>query len=261
MKHRIVPGLMVIIFMVLVAGSVSAKSKSSYYQVTVYHFKTSGQENIIDGYLSNALVPAMHRKGFSNIGVFKAMTNDTAADKLIYVLQPFKNLQQLTSITHELLHDQQYLQAGNTYMSGDNKNPPYSRMETIVLRSFELAPTMVIPKLTAPKSDHIYELRSYESATEKLYHNKVQMFNQGGEVPLFARLNFNAVFYGEVIAGSHMPNLMYMTSFENKADREEHWKNFSADTEWKNLSALPEYQNNVSHIDITFLKATDYSDF
>jgi hypothetical protein len=36
----------------------------------------------------------------------------------------------------------------------------------------------------------------------------------GGEVPLFVRLGFNAVFYGEVIVGSHMPNLMYMTTFE-----------------------------------------------
>jgi len=78
---------------------------------------------------------------------------------------------------------------------------------------------------------------------------------------LFKRLNFNAIFYSEVVAGSKMPNLMYMTSFENRADREDHWKNFVNDPYWKKLSALPEYQNNVSHIDITFLYPTDYSDF
>jgi hypothetical protein len=58
-----------------------------------------------------------------------------------------------------------------------------------------------------------------------------------------------------------MPNLMYMTSFENKEARDMHWKSFSADPEWKKLSALPEYQHNVSHIDITFLRPTLYSDF
>ena len=32
-----------------------------------------------------------------------------------------------------------------------------------------------------------------------------------------------------------MPNLMYMTSFENKAARDEHWKTFGSDPEWKKL--------------------------
>jgi hypothetical protein len=45
------------------------------------------------------------------------------------------------------------------------------------------------------------------------------MFNEGGEIELFKRLNFNAVFYASVISGSRMPNLMYMTSYESKADR------------------------------------------
>jgi hypothetical protein len=87
------------------------------------------------------------------------------------------------------------------------------------------------------------------------------MFNEGGEVALFKRLNFNAVFYGDVIAGSRMPNLMYMTSFENMTERDAHWKTFSDDPEWKALSSRTEYQNNVSKIDINLLRATDYSDF
>ena len=120
---------------------------------------------------------------------------------------------------------------------------------------------MKLPKLTAAKNERVYELRSYESATEKIFANKVYMFNEGGEIDLFKRLNFNAVFYAEVIAGSHMPNLMYMTSFENKTDREAHWKNFVDSPEWKKLSTLPEYQNNVSHIDIMLLQPMEYSDF
>ena len=134
-------------------------------------------------------------------------------------------------------------------------------MENIVLHAFELAPKMNVPNLTSPKSDHVYELRSYESGTEKLYRNKVQMFNQGGEVKLFDRLKFNAVFYAEVIAGSHMPNLMYMTSFENMQERDAHWKTFGTDPEWKQLSGLPQYQKNVSKADIMLLRAADYSDY
>lgn len=87
------------------------------------------------------------------------------------------------------------------------------------------------------------------------------MFNEGGEIGIFSRLNFNPVFYAEVIAGSRMPNLMYMTSFENKEDRDAHWKSFSADADWKKLSAMPEYQHNVSRSEIRFLRSTPYSDY
>ena len=58
-----------------------------------------------------------------------------------------------------------------------------------------------------------------------------------------------------------MPNLMYMTCFENMQQREDHWKAFGDDPQWKKLVAAPEYQNNVSHADIILMKATAYSDF
>jgi hypothetical protein len=58
-----------------------------------------------------------------------------------------------------------------------------------------------------------------------------------------------------------MPNLMYLTTFNNKADRDAHWDKFTADPEWKRLSGLPEYQHTVSKADILFLRPADYSDF
>ena len=120
---------------------------------------------------------------------------------------------------------------------------------------------MKLPKLNSPNSERVYELRSYESATEKIFQNKVKMFNEGGEIDFFRRINFNRVFYSSVIDGSKMPNLMYMTTFENMADRDAHWKSFVDDPFWKTLSTMPEYQNNVSRNDITFLRPVSYSDF
>ena len=87
------------------------------------------------------------------------------------------------------------------------------------------------------------------------------MFNEGGEIKLFSRLNFNAVFYGEVLSGGSMPNLMYMTSFENKADRDAHWKSFGEAPEWKAMVVLPQYQNTVSKNTQFLLNPTSYSDF
>ncbi len=232
-----------------------------FYQLTVYHFKDAAQEKIIDNYLQNALMPALHKMNIGKIGVFKALSNDTATDKLIYVFLTIKSLDEVNKINDKLNADATYQTAGSEYLNTVYNAAPYTRMETILLHAFPLAPKMNLPQLHASSKDRVYELRSYESATEKLHANKVQMFNQGGEIDLFKRLNFNAIFYAQVIAGCKMPNLMYMTSFENMQEREAHWKAFSDDPAWKKLSALPEYQNNVSHIDIVFLHPADYSDF
>ena len=254
---------MLILVIFICQGSWTSDNKPAreFYQITVYHFNSEEQENVLDTYLQDALLPALHRIKINNVGVFKAWANDTAANKLLYVFLPAKSLDVLTKISDKLKADNSYNATGANYINAAHSNPPYSRMETILLRAFPLAPQMQTPALQSVKKERVYELRSYESATEKKFENKVEMFNQGDEIGLFKRLNFNAIFYASVIAGSKMPNLMYMTSFENKKDRDEHWKVFVSDPYWKKLSSMPEYQNNVSHIDITFLYPVEYSDF
>ncbi len=241
---------------------ISCKSfANEVYEITVYHFKDPQQEIMLDTYLQTAFLPALHRQGKQNIGVFKPIANDTAADKLIYLIVPFKSLDETLVMQNALGKDQVYKDAGKAYLTASYKNPPYARLEKILLNAFELAPQMNLPELNAPKKDRIYELRSYESATENYYRTKVKMFNAGGEIKIFLRLNFNAVFYGDVIAGSRMPNLMYLTSFENMAERDTHWKSFTDDEEVKKLFALEEYKNAVSKADIILMHATSYSDY
>ena len=239
----------------------AAKAKREFYQFTVYHFSNAAQEKILDNYLQNALLPALHKMNLKNVGVFKNHSNDTIADKTLYVLMPIHALDEVTKIGSKLDADKEYQAKGADYLSSVYTTPPYSRMETILLQAFSLAPEMQLPKLNGPRKDRIYELRSYESATEKIFQNKLKMFNEGDEIGLFKRLNFNAVFYGEVISGSKMPNLMYMTCHENKETRNANWKAFGSDPYWKKLSSMPEYQHNVSHIDISFLYPTEYSDY
>ena len=245
----------------LTAVNASDKPAKEYYQITVYHFTTAAQEKILDTYLENALVPALHRAGIRTVGVFKALANDTSENKLVYVFIPLKTLETVTLMPAKLKADMVYQLAGAEYLQAVYTAPPYTRMEVILSEAFPLAPQMKLPKLNSSKKERVYELRSYESATEKIFANKVKMFNEGDEIGLFKRLNFNAAFYSSVIAGPKMPNLMYMTCFENMADRDKHWKTFVDDPYWKKLSALPEYQKNVSHIDISFLRPVEYSDF
>ncbi len=253
--------LIALILPAFVCLTLSAAPVKDYYQVLVYHFKNAEQEKMIDNYLETAFLPFMHKGGFKNIGVFSPITNDTAADKKIYVFLTLKNPGQVAEWNEKFKKAKPAETSASGFWNSPHTAPPYTRMESILIRAWEMAPKMKLPALKGPKDQHIYELRSYESATDKLYWNKVHMFNEGGEVKLFARLNFNAVFYGDVLAGDRMPNLMYMTCFENMADRETHWKEFGSAPEWKKLISMEEYKNNVSKADIILMKAKSYSDF
>jgi len=53
---------------------------------------------------------------------------------------------------------------------------------------------------------------------------------------------------------------MYLTTYENRKSREEHWKAFSDDPAMKKLFAMDEYKNNVSKAEIIFLRPAEYSE-
>ncbi len=258
-KHRTFLTSLICLLGIFLLGHAEAAQKY-YYEIKIYHLKSQAQEDRLDQYLQNAYLPALHRLGVKNVGVFKPVTGDTLG-KRVYVFIPFRTWDQLENADQKLMADQQYITNGEDYINAAYNDEPYTRLETIVLKAFPKMIAPEVPNLTANKTDRVYELRSYESPTEKFNLNKVHMFNDGNEVALFKRLGFNAVFYAEVIAGSHMPNLMYMTTFNSKADRDKHWDTFSNDSEWKTLVAKPEYQHNVSKADIIFLHPTAYSDF
>jgi NIPSNAP len=253
--------LIALLVCAVLMSNIYAAPVKDYYQLLVYHFSNAEQEKMIDSYLQTAFLPAMHKSGFKNIGVFAPITNDTATDKKIYVLVTLKNPTQIAEWNEKMLKNKVAESNASTFWNSPHTSPSYTRMESILIRAWEMAPKMTLPALKGPKEQHIYELRSYESPTDRLYWNKVHMFNEGGEVKLFARLNFNAVFYGDVLAGDRMPNLMYMTSFESMEDRETHWKEFVSSPEWKKLISMDEYKNNVSKADIILMKAKTYSDF
>jgi hypothetical protein len=249
------------LFICLIYGLILFAQQREFYQLKVYTFNTDAQQKTTDTFLETAYLPALKRLKIVDIGVFKPREIDSSGLKKTYVLIPFHSLMQFETLDSLLLKDDIYLKNGSSYLESTFDNLPYIRVSSILLKAFEEHPKLTPTLLNGSREERIYELRSYESATENLYKNKVDMFNAGGEVILFKKLKFNAVFYGEVLSGSKMPNLMYMTTFENQISRDEHWKKFGDSPEWNELKVNPKYQNNVSHIDITFLYPTPYSDY
>jgi len=247
-----------ILFLFIFAITVSA---GDYYQIKVYTIKDKTQEASVDKYLEDAYLPALHKMGIKKVGVFKPIADDPAAGTKIFVFTPIKKLAQVEKIEAKLAKNAQYMSAGAEYINASHDKAPYERIETMLLKAFSHMPNYFAPKYDTPKKDQIFELRSYEGATEKIWRKKVHMFNEGGEIKIFEKVGSNAIFYGEVLAGAAMPNLVYMTSYENMESQKAHWDAFRKHPDWEVLKNKPEYANTVSHIDKWLCYPADYSDF
>ncbi|WP_299536395.1 NIPSNAP family protein [Ulvibacterium sp.] len=251
------------LFVITLICSLSLHAQArEYYQLKIYTFDTETQQQTTDDYLKNAFLPSLKRLGIENVGVFKPHPQDDGTiPKQTYVLIPFKSIVEFGLLDDTLAKDKTHQEAGKTYWEAAHDKAPYKRIESIFMKAFIDMPKMEPSKLEGPRKDRIYELRSYEAATENLYRKKVDMFNAGGEVKLFDQLDFNAVFYAEVLSGGHMPNLMYMTTHLNREIRDANWKAFVESPEWEKLKVMPKYQNTVSRNDTRLLYPTEYSDY
>jgi hypothetical protein len=238
-----------------------ATAQTDIYEIRVYALKSSVQMDATDLYLKDVWLPAMHRMGIKNIGVFKPIPNDTASVKQIVLLVPYISLEVWRKTKTSINGDQNYQDNAKTFLDADTSHLPFVRSSSTLLQAFPDHPK-VIPTTLKSNPDAIYELRSYESPTEQLHQTKVDMFNEGGEIILFNRLDFQAIFYGDVISGNKMPNLEYMVVFSDTTSRNAHWKAFGNSPEWKRISVDPKYRNNISvnHIDSYLMHRTSYSD-
>jgi len=232
-----------------------------FYQIQVYRLSSKAQEARTDNFLKMAYLPALHRAGIKSVGVFKPIASDTISGNQIIVWLPLTSLDQLDKLQLTLSSDKTYQAQGADFLNSAFDNVPFQRKESILLKAFAQAPAFVIPHHKTKPADRIYELRSYEGPAENLFRQKVKMFNEGGEIKLFKSLDFNAVFYAEVISGSTMPNLMYLTTFADMTAHDAHWNAFRDHPDWKKLSAKSEYQHTVSKSVKLLLYPTDYSDF
>ncbi len=237
------------------------QTNNGIFQIYIYHLKNNEQVTLTDNYLQNAFLPALHRFGIKNIGVFKPINNDTAVKKSIYVLIRFSSVDSWSKLSDYLLSNVTFKSYAKDFLNSDSKNPAFERIESILLQPFSAQQNLVIPR--EKNSHRIFELRSYESPTEILFEKKVAMFNTGSEIQIFNRLGFNPVFYGKVISGNRMPNLMYMPVFDSEQQKVAQWKRFGSDSTWKRISTIAENENavSVSHIDSIMMHSTEYSDY
>lgn len=235
-------------------ASVWAKAPAAekeVYEWRAYELKMGGMGRL-EGYLQNALIPALNRLGVTKIGVFKELGKDEPAKLHVLTVYPSQN--SFFQVKAQLKTDAELLKTAESYHQTPVDKAIYDRMSSSLMVAFDGMPQLAVPA----KEPRLLELRTYEGYSEDAVRRKIKMFNDS-EMTIFKKTQLHMVFFGEVVIGPRMPCLTYMLTFKNMEERNANWTQFSADPDWKQVAQAAEYANTVSRIERIFLEPTSYS--
>jgi len=217
-----------------------------FYQLRRYELRNGPQLQLAQDYFAHALIPALNRMGIQQVGTFKLdIGPDTPS---YYVLIPSTSAETLLTLDLKLPQDAEFAKAAAPFWSAPATATAFVRTETSMMQAFN-----GFPKLTAPaKGKRIFQLRTYESPGYAAHTTKVEMFEKG-EIAIFQKTGLTPVFFAHNLAGTRMPSLTYMLTFEDVAQLTAHWANFVSSPEWKEISHRPGYSdaelvNNITNL-------------
>jgi NIPSNAP len=234
-------------------------SGADVYLWRQYVLRTGTEPRRVADFLQHAMVPALNRLGHKPIGVFEGVAGVTTPT--IFTLTPLTSLDAVATLEARLEQDEEFTRAGAAYFDATATDPAFVRQEVSLLTAFDKFPHIVLPAATANKGPRLFELRTYESPSERAHHAKVRMFAEMGEIEIFRRVGLTPVFFSRTLAGPRMPSLAYMLVHDNLAAREKNWSAFGSDPEWRKLAATPGFTDPeiVSNITAVFLRPSAYS--
>ena len=241
------------------AGSRAAESKTNtYLELKTWRLHNSAEDQSVRvaDYLQHGFAPALERTGSKMAGAF---ANVIGPDGPYYItLTQYSSLAAMQETLTKLASDEAH--GRELQKLGSGTGLPFVRVESSLLRSFDVMPQVDMGAAGEAGASRIFELRTYESQSFATLTRKVGMFNNG-EAQIFQRLGMRPIFFGETIVGPRQPNLMYMLSYENMAAHDKLWQSFGSDPEWQKLRKQPGLSDPeiVANISNVILRALAFS--
>jgi hypothetical protein len=237
-------------------NTLAQSAARQYFELRRYHLLPGTKQRAFSAFVGNVAIPAMNRAGVSRVGAFTVVYGENAPSLLLLLVH--QALDTVVSLRERLASDTTYTRAGAAILDAPMSDPAFVRVESTLLRAFDAMPTLEPSAGASAATPRIFELRTYESHSDRAALNKLKMFN-AGEVPIFRRAGLTPIFFGETLIGPKTPSLTYMLTFSDISARDKAWTSFGKDPEWKALSADPQYRDNVSAISDIILQPTAYS--
>jgi hypothetical protein len=245
---RIISNSLLAVVSAALLATPALAADQEFYELRVYRNSDAAKQAIVLNYAEQALVPALNRIQSGPVGVWVPLDADTAD---VYVLIPFKTLDQLASLNSTLAADSDYQAAAAEFLAQPKNDPAYQRIDSRLMKAFAGMPVVEVP--AQDSADRILELRIYESHNEDAARRKVAMFNDG-EIDIMKDVKMAPVFYGETLISSDVPNLTYMLSADSAEAHKEHWQGFLQHPEWDRMKKIEKYKGTVSKITSVMLK-------
>ena len=226
-------------------------AKKQIYEWRVYTL--TGEGTALDDYFKNALIPAYNRCDVS-VGAFTLYNQEEKEQR--YLLFVYPCLQTYNKVRQTVWKDQAFQSAARSFFEASAPNPVYSEYETYICEAFDKVPEMRMPD----KSRTLFEFRLYHSPNEEANQRKIKMFNVE-EIDLFDKVGVNSVCYGEILSGTRMPALIYLTWYKDEATRGTAWAAFGAHPDWERMKSKPEYKNTATNNFSKLLSPLPFSQF
>ena len=227
-----------------------APAKKEFIEVRKYTVKDVEKRAGLVAVLDNALVPALNRQGIKPVGILVPREEETKYAHNVFVIIPHKTTDSFVNVTAKLLADAEYMKDATPIFATTSKDPVYTDCETFLLHGFPTMPTVEVPDLGPHR---VFEWRLYRSFNIERNEAKIKMFDVGGELPLFRETGMSPIFFGDVLAGTRMPALLYMIGFSSMETHAEAWRKFIQHPKWLAMRDLPEYADTATEIDRVLL--------
>ena len=236
----------------------SAPVPNTFLEIKTWRLHNTPEEQatrVLD-FFSAGLEPALAKAGAKLAGAFANVIGE--GGPYYVTLTSFPSLSGMQETLAKLDNDGEFQRQVEKLGTGNGL--PFVRVESSLLRSFDVLPEPVLTPESEKRPSRIFELRTYESQSFATLKRKVGMFNNG-EAQIFQRLGLRPVFFGETIVGPRQPNLMYMLSYDDLAQHDRLWHDFGSDPAWKKLSATPELKDSeiVANISNAILRPLPFS--
>jgi len=256
MKHKIFIPLYLILISTLMFACCSSEKEAEVSKKQIYEWRIytlTGDGAVLDDFFKETLIPAYNRRNIS-VGAFSLYNQEEKEQR--YLLFVYPDIKTYNEVRQTIWSDKDFLNAARPFFESTAPNPVYSEYETYLCEAFDKIPEMRIPD----KSRTLFEFRCYHSPNEDANLRKIKMFNVE-EIDLFDKVGINSVCYGEILAGTHMPALIYLTWYKDEVTRNNAWNTFTKDPEWERIKSKPEYKNTATNNIAKLLSPTAYSQF
>lgn len=234
----------------LSATALQSKGK----QIYEWHIYTLSEDGAaLDSFFKKVLIPAYNRQNVT-VGAFSLYKQEDKEQRYLVFVYP--DIETFRKVKREIWHDAVFTKAAQPFFDASASKPVYTEYESYLCEAFDKIPTMLMPD----KNRTLFEYRLYHSPNDEANQRKVKMFNIE-EIDLFDKVGINSVCYGEILAGAHMPALIYLTWYKDETTRNEAWGKFVAHPDWIGMRDKPEYANTATNNTSKLLSPLPYSQF